>query len=293
MWVESFLYYLKHERNYSPKTIEEYGRDIFAFESFFMQKDGGLTWRTLDSDIVRDWLMSMMEDGRLATTVNRRLSSLRSFYRFLLKNGYVDTDPVRALQGPKKNRPLPVFVKEAEMNHLLDDGFFDNSFFGVRDKLILSTFYVTGIRLSELSGLDVCDVDLSANCMKVRGKRNKQRIVPFGDELHNLIIRYKEEKIGLGINVGSAFFVDDRGERLGNDKIRYIVRKSLAKVTTLKKRSPHVLRHTFATAMMNHHADLVSLKELLGHESISTTEIYTHTTFEELKKLYNQAHPRA
>ena len=179
------------------------------------------------------------------------------------------------------------------MDRLLDGEFFGSDFLGKRDKLIVNTFYVTGIRLSELTGLNNQDVDLWGGVIKVTGKRNKQRIVPFGRELEALLRTYLDEKSSLGMENGGAMFVDEKGERLTNVKVRNLVRHYLGMVTTQKKRSPHVLRHTFATSMLNHHADLESLKELLGHESISTTEIYTHTTFEELKEMYNQAHPRA
>ena len=291
MWVEAFLRYLKNERNYSDKTVKEYGKDLRAFEFFFKREDAVLLWSSVDADVVRNWMVRMMDGGDKATTVNRRLSALRTFYRYLLEQGLVSKDPVRLLQGPKKKKPLPVFVKESEMNRLLDGDFFEDSFEGRRNRLIVSVFYETGIRLSELTGLNEEDIDLECGSLEVTGKRDKQRIVPFGKELRLMLRSYIEEKNALGMR--GAMFVDVRGERLSNEKVRNIVRHYLGMVTTQKKRSPHVLRHTFATTMLNHHAHLESVKELLGHESISTTEIYTHTTFEELKEMYNQAHPRA
>ena len=291
MWVEAFLRYLKNERNYSDKTVKEYGKDLRAFEFFFKREDAVLSWSSVDADVVRNWMVRMMDGGDKATTVNRRLSALRTFYRYLLEQGLVSKDPVRLLQGPKKKKPLPVFVKESEMNRLLDGDFFEDSFEGRRNRLIVSVFYETGIRLSELTGLNEEDIDLECGSLKVTGKRNKQRIVPFGKELRLMFRNYIEEKNAMGMR--GAMFVDVRGERLSNEKVRNIVRHYLGMVTTQRKRSPHVLRHTFATTMLNHHAHLESVKELLGHESISTTEIYTHTTFEELKEMYNQAHPRA
>lgn len=293
MWTDDFLRYLAYERNYSVRTVGEYRDDLNAFEAFYREIDATLSWKEIDEDIVRDWLVSMMEAGRAATTVSRRLSALRTFYKFLLKRGWVDADPVRDVQSPKKGKPLPVFVKESEMDRLLDGAFFGNDFQGKRDKLILEMFYVTGIRLSELTGMDVHDVDTSGRVLKVTGKRNKQRIVPFGNELQSLLEAYSTARKAEDVGEGGAMFVDERGKRLTNARVRRIVQNYLGQVTTLKKKSPHVLRHTFATSMLNHHADLETLKELLGHESVSTTEIYTHTTFEELKKMYNQAHPRA
>lgn len=296
MWIRSFIDYLKFERNYSNKTLRCYEDDLKAFEKFFKELDSTLKWDTLDADVVRNWMVSMMDAGSAATSVNRRLSSLRSFFRFLLKRGMVGFDPVRGVQGPKKKKPLPVFVRESDMDRLLDGNCFADSFEGRRDRLILDLFYSTGMRLSELTGLNVEDIDLVTDNVKVTGKRNKQRIIPFGEELHVLLETYISERRILADAVAgatSALFVDAKGVRLQNIKVWRLVRYYLGLVSTFPKRSPHVLRHTFATSMLNHHADLEALKELLGHESISTTEIYTHTTFEELKEMYNQAHPRA
>ncbi len=296
MWIRSFIDYLKFERNYSNKTLRCYEDDLEAFEKFFKELDSTLKWGALDADVVRNWMVSMMDAGSAATSVNRRLSSLRSFFRFLLKRGMVGFDPVRGVQGPKKKKPLPVFVRESDMDRLLDGNCFADSFEGRRDRLILDLFYSTGMRLSELTGLNVEDIDLVTDNVKVTGKRNKQRIIPFGEELHVLLETYISERRILADAVAgatSALFVDAKGVRLQNIKVWRLVRYYLGLVSTFSKRSPHVLRHTFATSMLNHHADLEALKELLGHESISTTEIYTHTTFEELKEMYNQAHPRA
>lgn len=296
MWIRSFIDYLKFEQNYSNKTLRCYEDDLKAFEKFFKELDSTLKWDTLDADVVRNWMVSMMDAGSAATSVNRRLSSLRSFFRFLLKRGMAGFDPVRGVQGPKKKKPLPVFVRESDMDRLLDGNCFADSFEGRRDRLILDLFYSTGMRLSELTGLNVEDIDLVTDNVKVTGKRNKQRIIPFGEELHVLLETYISERRILADAVAgatSALFVDAKGVRLQNIKVWRLVRYYLGLVSTFPKRSPHVLRHTFATSMLNHHADLEALKELLGHESISTTEIYTHTTFEELKEMYNQAHPRA
>lgn len=296
MWIRSFIDYLKFERNYSPRTLKNYEDDLKAFKKFFKDLDTTLEWDTLDADVVRDWMVSMMDAGQAATSVNRRLSSLRTFYRFLLKRKMVKNDPVRGIQGPKKKKPLPVFVRESEMDRLLDGNYFRDDFEGKRDRLIIDMFYSTGMRLSELTGLDVGDVDLMTGSVKVTGKRNKQRLIPFGEELKRMLEEYLGERQNLEKSVSGislALFVDKKGGRLQNIQVWRLVRYYLGMVSTVSKRSPHVLRHTFATSMLNHHADLESLKELLGHESISTTEIYTHTTFEELKEMYNHAHPRA
>lgn len=294
MWVDSFLDYLTYERNYSPRTIREYRDDLKAFESFYKELDPALSWETVDRDIVRNWMVSLIDNGLQATSVNRRLSALRTFYKYLLKRGWLGVDPTRGVRGPKKKKPLPVFLKENEINRLLDGDFFGNGFVGKRDRVILNMFYATGVRLSELVGLKEQNIDLGSGSLRVVGKRNKQRIIPFGEELKMLLTDYLAQKKELEPERGEDYlFITETGEHLAAPKVRKLVQYYLSQVTTLTKKSPHVLRHTFATSMLNHHANLESLKELLGHDSISTTEVYTHTTFEELKEMYNQAHPRA
>lgn len=292
--IGSFVDYLTYERNSSSKTIREYQDDLKAFKAFYEELDNELSWETLDAGVVRQWVVAMMDRGNTARSVNRRLSVLRSFYKYLLKRGVVQVDPMYGIRGPKKERNLPVFVKETEMNRLLDGNFFSADFEGQRDRLVILMFYTTGVRLSELSGLRIRDVDFSAKQIKVTGKRDKQRVIPFGRELEDALRSHCDRCVQqFGEDYGGALFTESSGEKMTNAKIAKVVRNNLSLVTTLKKRSPHVLRHSFATSMLNHHANLESVKELLGHESLSTTEIYTHTTFEELKKMYNKAHPRA
>ena len=293
MLIKAFLDYLRLERNYSEKTIVSYRTDLQEFEEFFKKVDAELDFARVDADVVRNWMVSLMDDGRAATSVNRKLSSLRSFYRFLLKRKVVSVDPMLKVVGPKKKKPLPSFVREKDMDRLLDGLLFDESFEGCRDRTILEVFYATGMRRSELMGLNDADVDLSAKLIKVTGKRNKQRLIPFGDELAEDLLNYikvRNETLSQG---AEAFFVLKNGARMYSEAIYRLVRRYLSGVVTLKKRSPHVLRHTFATAMLNGKAELRAVRELLGHESLATTEVYTHTTFEELKKVYEQAHPRA
>lgn len=292
---DSFLDYLAYERNYSPRTLRSYQDDLNFFEEFFRNLDDSLTWEHVDPDVIRQWMVHMMEQGHKETSVNRRLSALRSFYKFALKRHLLEKDPTHLLSGPKKKKPLPCFIREGEMERLLDERNFSQDFDGVRDRLILSMFYQTGVRLSELTGLGVGDVDLAQMQIRVLGKRNKVRLIPFGTDLCQLIQQYLNlrSQVVKDDERAPAFLITGRGVRASNNWVAEKVRFYLAQVTTLKKRSPHVLRHTFATVMLNHDADLESVKELLGHESLSTTEIYTHTTFEELKKVYKQAHPRA
>lgn len=294
MLVSQFVDYMRYERNMSPRTIRSYSEDLDDFESFFRNLDGQLSWETIDRDIIREWVESMMDRGNSATSVNRRLSSLRSFYRFALKRGMVEVNPASLVKGPKRAKPLPQFVKEGEMNRLIDDDrLWGESYEDALARTIIIMFYETGIRLSELVGLDDTDVDLANRTVKVTGKRNKQRIVPFGDELASELSQYVEKRDSQVVRTTSGMFLDKKGKRVSHEKVGKMVKESLSKVTTMKKRSPHVLRHSYATAMLNNGAGLESVKKLLGHQSLSTTEIYTHTTFEQLKRVYKQAHPRA
>lgn len=293
MMINEFLNYLKFERNRSDLTIKNYGEDLRAFKEFYGNLEGCHSWKSVDSDIIRDWMESMMDKGNNATSINRRLSALRSFYRFALARKLVDKDPVHGVTGPKKGRPLPQFLKENEMDRLLDAESWMDSFEDVRDRTVIMTFYETGIRLSELIGLDDSVVDFSNRQLKVTGKRNKQRVIPFGEELLATLRDYMKCRDKEVNRLSDALFVTAKGQRMTSSQVRETVRKNLSKVCTLKKRTPHVLRHTFATAMLNNKAGIESVKKLLGHESLSTTEIYTHTTFEQLKREYYSAHPRA
>lgn len=292
--IDSFLDYLRLERAYSPRTVQSYGMDLNEFEAYLRRTDAELTLETVDADNVRNWTMEMMEAGQKETSVNRRLSALRSFYRYLLRKGVIKVSPMQTVKGPKKKKPLPMFLREEEMNRLLDETDFGEGFEGERDRLIIEMFYETGMRRAELVGLNEADVDFYRGQIKVTGKRNKQRLIPFGEELGSALRLYMEEKAQeVPEAEDGALFVQKSGRRVTDAWVYTMVRRNLSRVTTIKKRSPHVLRHTFATTMLNHDAELEAVKELLGHESVSTTEIYTHTTFEELKNAYSKAHPRA
>ena len=295
--IEGFLNYLTHERAYSPHTVTSYGNDLREFEAYLANTENVLKTHEADADLIRGWAMELMAAGRSATTVNRKLSSLRTYYKYLLKKGAIAVSPMQSVHGPKKKKPLPQFVRESDMERLLDDTLTDDSWQGRREHVIIQMFYETGIRLSELVGLNVGDVDLVRKTIKVTGKRNKQRIIPIGDSLAQNLKAYVEEKdveFGLSSTLNpQPLFITDKGARVYPAWVYRLVRKNLSQVVTLKKRSPHVLRHTFATAMLNGDAELEAVKELMGHESVSTTQIYTHTTFEELKKAYSKAHPRA
>ncbi len=289
--ISEFLDYLQYERNRSKCTVENYGADLQAFQAFAHGCDEDISWQTVDADLIRDWMESMMDKGNSATSINRRLSSLRSFYRFAMLRGKVDKDPAYHIKGPKNAKVLPYYLREEEMDRLLDNEFQGDSFPEIRIRTIILTFYSTGIRLSELVGLDIQSIDFGAAQLKVLGKRNKERIIPFGKELSDALQNYIAARSEVAAAT-DALFINNKGLRMQAWQVRKEVKRELAKVTTMKKRSPHVLRHTFATAMLNNESDLESIKELLGHESVSTTEIYTHTTFEQLKAVYVKAHPR-
>ena len=290
--IEDFLSYLIADRGYSAETVETYRLSLTKFLDFFTRLDSQLTWYSLDGDVIRQWMAEEMQNGSSARYVAKHLSSLRSFYRYLLRMDRVKKDPVRLVKNPKIHTPLPTFLKQQEVDRLFDDVEFPDNFIGLRDRTILLTFYHTGLRLSELIGLDLSSVDLSARELKVTGKRNKQRIIPFGSELHQELLRYRRARLEQPTE-DTALFIGPKGSRMTKAQVQTMVKHYLSFVTTQKKKSPHVLRHTFATAMLNNGAELEAIKELLGHASVVTTEVYTHTTFADLKKEYEHAHPRA
>ena len=293
MMIDQFLNYLRYERNRSPRTVQLYEENLRDFETYVQGLDDCLSLETVDTDVVRSWVEHLMDEGKKATTVNLGLSAVRTFYRYALSRHIVAKDPAHAVTGPKKAKPLPQFVRESEMDELLDEQHWTEEYNNVRARTIILMFYETGIRLAELVGLDDADVDLAAMQLKVTGKRNKQRIVPFGEELAAALRDYVARRDQELVRQSPALFLDRKGERIGRSAVQHIVKTHLTGFTTLKKRSPHVLRHSFATAMLNNGAGLESVKKLLGHESLETTEIYTHTTLEQLKRVYNEAHPRA
>ena len=293
MKIDRFLDYLKLERNYSRLTVLKYESCLRLFEEYFRNLNTELEWESVDADVIRDWMESMMDSGLTAATVNGRLSAVRSFYRFALKKGLVENDPAHTITGPKKEKPLPKFIREKDMDRLLQPEMWGDTYKDICARTIILLFYETGMRVGELVMLDDEMVDLDNRQLKVTGKRNKQRIIPFGAELEQALrdfVRLRDEQVE---RTEKGFFVTSKGQRVTYEQVRRMVKNHLGRVTTQQKRTPHVLRHTFATTMLNHEAGLESVKQLLGHESLATTEIYTHTTFEQLKKVYEKAHPRS
>jgi len=290
--IDQFLNYLRFERNRSMQTVERYERSLRDFEAFFKSQDEELTWASVDADIIRRWMESLMDRGNIANTVGTGLSALRSFFRFALARQLVSSDPAHHITAPRKHKPLPQFVKEGEADWLIDEAGWKESYKDVRARTIIILLYETGIRRGELTALNDNDVDFAARQLKVTGKRNKQRIVPFGEELETALRSYislRDKSVG---KCSEALFLDNRGRRMNGGQVYYEVRAHLTGATAVKKKSPHVLRHSFATAMLNHGAGLESVRQLLGHESLQTTQIYTHTTFEQLRQVYKKSHPR-
>jgi len=290
---ESFINYLKYEKRYSRLTAIAYKKDLDQFEEFFVKTIGDFNVEGINDKVVRLWVIELMDNKLSARTVNKKISALKSFYKYLLRHEVVKENNLVNIIVPKVRKKLPQFVEEKNLIHLLDDGFFGIDFESLRDKLILSLFYGSGIRLSELMHLKDGDLNQAESLVKVLGKRNKERITPYPRSLNELINQYKTERNKLFGNTTQPLFVTSSGEPVYEKLIYRVVNKYLAQVTTIDQKSPHVLRHTFATHMLNHGADLNAVKEMLGHSNLSATQIYTHTSLEKIQKVYKQAHPRS
>lgn len=265
----------------------------FSLMAYMVRETGTFSPESVDLDMVRNWVVSLVEGNISPRTISRKVSALRSFFKFLVKRKVISSTPIRGIQLPKIRKQLPAFLRQEEMDLLLDETDFGDGFRAVRDRLIINLFYSTGIRSAELIGLKDIDVDVSISVLKVTGKRNKQRIIPFGEELRTWIEEYREIRDREISSNSEFFFIKEDGESLYPELVYRVVTRYLKTVSTLTKKSPHVLRHTFASAMLNNEAGLNSVKELLGHSSLASTEVYTHISIEELKQSYKQAHPRA
>jgi integrase/recombinase XerC len=291
---ESFLQYLLVEKRYSSHTILSYRNDLEQFSAFLVVIGHSGSFGDINSMEVRGWIVSMMENGLSAVTVHRKISCLRIFFKYLRKEGIVHNNPMDRVVLPKRAKKLPVFVAEESLDNLLDKFDFGDDFRGVRNRTIIEMLYLTGMRRAELIGLRNRDIDLGSSVLKVTGKRNKQRIIPVLESFKSRLSEYtllRDKKFASEND--DWFFLTDSGKKLYDKLVYNTVKGYLTMVTTIEKKSPHVLRHTFATHMLNHGADLNSIKELLGHANLSATQIYTHNTFEKLKEVYKQAHPRA
>lgn len=289
---ESFLQYISTEKRYSRHTVTSYRNDLDQFMSWLEETRPGADLLSVTHGDVRGWMISLLEGGASASTVHRKISALRTLVRYMRRHELISGDPVAGLKLPRKPKQLPVFVAEDALAKLLDEFRFGDNFSGIRDRIVVEFLYLTGMRRSELINLRDTDVDLSAGQVRVTGKREKQRVIPLSAGFVKSLGLYLEARSEKGFS-GNWFFVTDRGNKMYDRAVYNIVTRYLAMVTTIEKKSPHVLRHTFATHMLNRGADLNSIKELLGHASLSATQVYTHNTFEQLKKIYKQAHPRA
>lgn len=290
--IESFLKYIRYEKSYSSHTVLSYKTDLEQFRDFLIIQTGVFEPEKITSEEIREWIIVLMDVGERPSTVNRKASALKSFFRYLKINGLIDNNPTQKIILPKKAKPLPVFFQEKELDKCLEVSKKDTTFEGVRNSLIVEMIYQTGLRRSEIVNLKDRNVDTKKCNLKVLGKGNKERIVPFGADLADRIDayrRFRSEQIGID---PETFFVDGQGKELNEFKVYYNVRKLMGEVSAQRKKSPHVLRHTFATTLLNDGANINSIKELLGHESLAATEVYTHSTFEQIKNIYEQAHPR-
>jgi integrase/recombinase XerC len=291
-YQESFISYLKYEKRNSSHTVTAYKKDLDQFVLYCTERVGEFGVKRVDAKLVRSWIVSLMEQKYTPRSVNRKISTLKAFFRFLMKNEVVENNPAVNIPVPKIRKKLPNFVEENNLHHLLDDGFFTDDFCGIRDKLIITLLYGTGIRLAELLHLKERDFDTGGYLIKVLGKRQKERIIPYPRSINQLLQQYiaiRNREIG---NSREALLVTEKGMPVYEKLIYRVVNKYLEKVTSLEKKSPHVLRHSYATHLLNRGADLNAVKELLGHSNLSATQIYTHTTFEKLHTIYKQAHPR-
>ena len=291
--MDSFLQYLQKERKYSLNTVQAYENDLLEFSEFCEKRLSKDVLNVGVSD-VREWIVEM-SDGSGAVgvrTVKRRISALRSFYKYLRREGLVSKNPAAVLVLPKASKPLPKFFREEEMGRLLDDVMTGDEFQDRRDKLIIDLFYQTGVRVSELVEIKDSDIDMGRGMLRVYGKRRKERLIPIGGKLLKEIEAYKAKR-NTEVGKTSELFVRKNGEKLYRRGVYDVVHRSLTKVSSLKKRSPHVLRHTFASTMLNNGADIYAVKALLGHSSLAATEVYTHSSFAKLIKTYKTAHPRA
>jgi integrase/recombinase XerC len=290
--ITNFINYLEHEKKFSKHTLLSYTNDLLQFEAYLQKESNPAELLNVHYLQIRAWIALLITSGISARSVNRKLSTLKSFYKYLLKNNQVKVNPLQKITGPKTPKKLPVFVDETQMDLLFDKIQFEEGFVGQRDKLILEVFYQTGIRRAELINLKEQDVDLYDLTIKVLGKRNKERIIPISLSLKRNLDEYFEVKKKQGLS-GPFLFVNKNSREMKAPEIYKIVTRYLSQITTLGKKSPHVLRHTFATHLLNNGADINAVKELLGHANLSATQVYTHNTIEKLKKTYKQAHPRS
>ena len=295
MFLERFIRYIQYEKRYSPHTVSAYQSDLEKFFKFLNHPEQSVTDpKEITYQHIRNWMVHLMED-KTARSVNRKIATLRKYFKFLLREGVITNNPASKLQSPKIVKHLPVVVEDEKLSAMLNDlDIFTDDFAGVRDKLIVEILFGTGIRLAELVGLKEQDVNFYDGTIKVLGKRNKERIIPINHELKILLLKYSDLKKSEKFDNNSlTLIVTNKGTEAYPKFIYLIVQRYLSNISTQDKKSPHVLRHTFATSLLNRGADLNAIKELLGHANLSATQVYTHNSVERLKSIYKQAHPKA
>ncbi len=285
-----FLEYIQHEKRLSIHTLAAYSGDLSQFIAYITTQYEIKNISEINHTIIRSWIVTLMENKISPRSVNRKITTLKTFYKYLLRQSVVSINPMLKIQSPKTSKRLPVFVEKERMDKLLDNIEFGDDEDGIRNKLIIELFYATGVRLSELINLKQKNIDYHLCQIKVLGKRNKERIIPISSYLLVLMDNYQRSKTIIN---DDFFFTNKKGEKMYDKFVYRIVNSYLSQITTIDKKSPHVLRHTFATHMLNNGADLNAIKELLGHANLSATQVYTHNTVEKLKNIYKQAHPRA
>ncbi len=291
-YQESFINFLRYEKRYSPHTVTAYRNDLDQFVDFCTEMVGDFVVKEVDAKLVRAWVVSLMEKNIAPSSVSRKVTAVKSFYNYLMKELCVENNPTANIPLPKIRKKLPNFVEEKSLSHLLDGGIFEENFKGLRNKFIIALLYGTGIRLAELRGLKDSDFDTQNYSIRVLGKRQKERVIPYPREINKLFTEYvirRNKELGFK---SEFLLVTEKGKQVYEKLVYRIVKNNLAKVTSLEKKSPHVLRHTYATHLLNKGADLNAVKELLGHSNLAATQVYTHTTFEKLHESYKQAHPR-
>lgn len=293
MFIERFIRYLQFEKRFSPNTVTAYKKDLYQFSEFSASPGSDLL--EIPHQQVRAWIVSLMDQGMEPKSVNRKISSLRSFYKFLQREGLINGSPMIHVKAPKIPKRLPVVITEQKMDSLLDaENVFSDDFEGIRNRLILELLYGTGMRLAELVGLSNDDVNIYESQIKVLGKRNKERIIPISKVLAKLIADYQVQKNDQKFNSKSSSLIVTKEGKAAYPKFIYrVVHSILSFISTQDKKSPHILRHSFATTLLNRGADLNAIKELLGHSSLAATQVYTHNSVEKLKAVYKQAHPKA
>lgn len=290
--LNAFLAYLQFEKRYSIHTITAYSNDLIQFFDFIETQYEGMPYTQLTGTMVRSWLASMKEVEMTGKTLNRKISSLKSFFKYQIQQGQLVKSPMETVISPKISKRLPVFVAENDMEQLLLNLSFAEGWKGLTEKMVIQLFYATGMRLSELIQCKENQLDISKRVIKVVGKGNKERILPISPELATALKKYIAEKPSEAVG-NSHLFVTEKGKALQPRAVYTFVKFHLSQVTTLQKKSPHVLRHSFATHLMNNGADLNAVKELLGHSSLAATQVYTHNTIEKLKEVFSKAHPKA